>query len=75
VTAGTFNLAFLRATELRTLEVIAFGLCHEIDVLDTPLSEGDRPVGIVLAHWRVDIEAIGQLGQLSWVIRECLNNL
>lgn len=58
VAAGTFYLAFLRATELRTLEVIAFGLCHEIDVLDTSFLEGYCPVGIVPAHRRVDVEAV-----------------
>ena len=61
VAAGTFYLAFLRTPELRTLKVIALRLSHEIDVLDTSFLEGYCPVGIVLAHWRVDIEAIGQL--------------
>ena len=62
VTTGTFNLAFLRASELGALKVIAFGLCHKIDVLDTSFFEGYCPVGIILAHWRVDVEAIGQFG-------------
>ena len=60
VTTGTFDFTFLRATELRTLEVIAFGLCHEIDVLDTSFLEGYCPVRIVLSHRRIDIEAIGK---------------
>ena len=61
VTTGTFNFAFLRTSELGALKVISFGLSHKIDVLDTSFPEGYCPVGIVLAHWRVDIEAIGQL--------------
>lgn len=60
MTTGTFDFAFLRATELRTLEVIAFGLCHEIDVLDTSFLEGYCPVRIVLSHRCIDIEAIGK---------------
>ena len=35
VAAGTFYLAFLIATELRPLKVVAFWLRHKIDVLDT----------------------------------------
>ena len=62
VATGTFYLTFLRTPELRTLKVIAFGFSHEIDVLDTAFPEGYCPVGIVLAHWRVDVEAVGQLG-------------
>ena len=58
---GTFDFAFLRTSELGVLKVISFGLSHKIDVFDTSFPEGYCPVGIVLAHWRVDIEAIGQL--------------
>ena len=32
MTTGTFYLAFLGATELRALKVIAFRLSHEVDV-------------------------------------------
>ena len=68
VATGTFYLAFLRTPELRTLKVIALRLSHEIDVLDTAFPEGYCPVGIVLAHWRVDIEAIGQLCIDSYLV-------
>ena len=61
VATGTFDFAFLRTSELRALEVIAFGLSHKIDVFDTSCWEGDRPVGIVLTHRSVDIEAIWQV--------------
>ena len=62
VATGTFYLASLRASYLRALKVITFGLSHKIDVLDTSFPEGYRPVGIVFAHWRIDIEAVWQLG-------------
>lgn len=68
VATGTFDFAFLRASELGALKVIAFGFCHKIDVLDTSFPEGDCPVGIILAHWRVDIEAVWQLSIDNHVI-------
>ena len=54
VATGTFNLAFLRISELRALKVVPFGLSHKIDVLDTSFPEGYCPGGILLAHWRVN---------------------
>lgn len=68
VTVGTFYLAFLRISELRVLKVVSFGHSHKIDVLDTSFSEGYCPVGIVFAYWRVDIEAVWQLGIDNHVI-------
>ena len=68
VATGTFDFAFLRASELGALKVIAFGFCHKIDVLDTSFPEGDCPVGIVLAHWRIDVEAVWQLSIDNYVI-------
>ena len=58
---GTFDFAFLRTSDLGALMVISFRLSHKTDVLDTSFPEGYRPVGIIVFHRRVDIEAIGQL--------------
>ena len=59
---GSFNLAFLRTTELTILQIIAFRLGHKIYVLDTSFPESYSLVGIVLAHWGVDVETVWQLG-------------
>ena len=68
VPTGTFDFAFLRTSEQRALKVISLGLSHKIDVLHASFPEGYCPVGIVLAHWRVDIEAVWQLGIDNYVI-------
>ena len=49
------------SSELRPKEVIALRLCHEIDVLDTSFLESYCPVGIVLAHRRIYVEAAGPI--------------
>lgn len=68
VATGTFDFAFLRTSELGAMKVISFGLCHKIDVLDTSFSECYCPVGIVLAHRSIDVEAVWQLGIDNHVI-------
>lgn len=60
VTAGTFYLGIFGTTKLRHFDIVAFGFGHEIDVLHRTLTEGHSPVGVVLAHRGIDVEATGE---------------
>ena len=62
VTTCTLYLhAFGSTVVLQAIFVVTFCFCYEVDVFDvTALMEYHSPVGIIVSHWRIDVEAIWQ---------------